>query len=189
MDVTLSARLNVPPLTRWIFVPDRLNVIGELQSLTVLNEMEFTAADKIHGLFAAVLAVFLISLVIRSMPILPLWVMPSLVVASNHPRAPCKSGMAIMAATIPSRVMTIIISMRVKPLVLRIMVLVLQTFFYVPLFEKGGYFSYTTITKTVKTWFLIARPQSNKLNTFICSSICYSYSNPFIAGTSCCISI
>src|SRR3989338_9871306 len=118
MDVTLSARLNVPPLTRWIFVPDRLNVIGELQSLTVLNEMEFTAADKIHGLFAAVLAVFLISLVIRSMPILPLWVMPSLVVASNHPFTPCKNGMAIIAATIPNSVITIIISMSVKPLLL-----------------------------------------------------------------------
>src|SRR3990170_7625493 len=83
-----------------------------------LNEKDVDVAADMHGAFAAVLAVFRISLVIRSIPILPLWVMPSLVVASNHPFTPCKNGMAIIAATIPSRVITIIISMRVKPLLL-----------------------------------------------------------------------
>src|SRR3989344_3293100 len=163
-ELTLSANVSAPRMIGFP-APAQLNVIvlhAVRSPLISLKVKDVAKAADMHGVLSDFLAVFLISLVIRSMPILPLWVMPSLVVASNHPRAPCKSGMAIMAATIPSRVMTIIISMRVKPLVLRIMVLVLQTFFYVPLFEKGGYFSYTTITKTVKTWFLIARPQSNK---------------------------
>src|SRR4030067_780863 len=131
-ELTLSANVSAPRMIGFP-APAQLNVIvlhAVRSPLISLKVKDVAKAADMHGVLSDFLAVFLISLVIRSMPILPLWVMPSLVVASNQPRAPCKSGIAIIAATIPSRVITIIISMRVKPLLLFI-----SLFFYP---RRGG---------------------------------------------------
>src|SRR3990172_4272892 len=119
-ELTLSANVSAPRMIGFP-APAQLNVIvlhAVRSPLISLKVKDVAKADDMHGAFAAVLAVFRISRVIPSMPILPLWVMPSLVVASNHPFTPCKNGMAIIAATIPNSVITIIISMSVKPLLL-----------------------------------------------------------------------